>query len=113
MVRIPDPAATQRGYAGSDDCRGSYRQVHRARYRYYLRASQEPRVRGGRTAGWQGRLALSHLVERARMGLPYRLFNAISDVHLLDWYREPNEFGILIFMDPKFIAAVEIGMRES
>src|ERR1700736_6496518 len=91
MVRIPDPAATQRGYAGSDDCRGSYRQVHRARYRYYLRASQEPRVRGGRTAGWQGRLASSNLFERSRMGLSCRLFNSISDVDLLDWQRVTNE----------------------
>jgi hypothetical protein len=47
------------------------------------------------------------------MGLSYRLFNSISDVDLLDWQRVTNECGISIFMDPKFIAAVEIGMRES
>jgi len=47
------------------------------------------------------------------MALSYRLFNSIGDVDLADWQRVTNKYGISIFMDPKFIAAVEIGMGES
>ncbi len=47
------------------------------------------------------------------MGFSYRLFNSMGDVDLADWQRVSFECGNSIFMDPRFIAAVEIGMRES
>jgi Peptidogalycan biosysnthesis/recognition len=64
-------------------------------------------------AGCRGRLTASSLFKRSRMGLSYRLFSSISDVDLANWQSVTNECGNSIFMDPRFIAAVEVGMQES
>jgi hypothetical protein len=43
----------------------------------------------------------------------HRLFDSINDVDLADWQRIRSQRGDSIFMDPRLIAAVEIGMKES
>jgi hypothetical protein len=47
--------------------------------------------------------------------MPYtnRVFNSIGEVDLTAWERVRSESGGSIFMDPRFIAAVEIGMKEN
>jgi predicted N-acyltransferase len=47
------------------------------------------------------------------MSFTYRLFDTIGDVDLAGWQRVRSECGDSIFMDPRFIAAVEVGMRRS
>jgi predicted N-acyltransferase len=47
------------------------------------------------------------------MGYSYRVFDSIRDVHLADWQRVRAECGDPIFMDPRLIAAVEIGTGQS
>jgi predicted N-acyltransferase len=41
----------------------------------------------------------------------YRLFDSIGDVDLAAWEKVRSEAGAPIFMDPRFIAAVETSMR--
>jgi predicted N-acyltransferase len=50
---------------------------------------------------------------RLDMSFTYRLFDSIDDVDLADWQRVRSECGDPIFMDPRFIAAVQDGMRQS
>lgn len=47
--------------------------------------------------------------------MPYtnRVFNSIDEVDLTAWERVRSESGGSIFMDPRFIAAVEAGMKEN
>ena len=47
--------------------------------------------------------------------MPYtcRVFNSIDEVDLLAWERVCSQSGASVFMDPRFIAAVETSMKES
>ena len=45
-------------------------------------------------------------------GLRCRLFNSIDDVDPADWERVQSASAEPIFMDRRFIAAVEAGMRH-
>src|SRR5712691_8382486 len=47
--------------------------------------------------------------------MPYtcRVFESIDAVDLAAWERVCSECGAAIFMDPRFIAAVETSMKES
>jgi hypothetical protein len=47
------------------------------------------------------------------MPLTYRLFGSIDDVDLAAWERVRSECGASIFMDPRFIGAVESSMKQS
>jgi len=47
------------------------------------------------------------------MSLTCRLFESIDDVDLDAWERVHSECGAPIFMDPRFVGAVEISMRQS
>jgi predicted N-acyltransferase len=47
------------------------------------------------------------------MSLTYRLFDSIDDIDLAAWERVHSECGAPIFMDPRFVGAVEISMRQS
>ena len=47
------------------------------------------------------------------MSLTYRLFDSIDDIDLAAWELVRSECGAPIFMDPRFVGAVEISMRQS
>jgi predicted N-acyltransferase len=47
------------------------------------------------------------------MAYTYRLFASINDVDLIAWERLRVECGASVFLDPRFIGAVETSMREN
>jgi hypothetical protein len=47
------------------------------------------------------------------MGYTCRIFDSIDDVDLASWQRVRSECDEPIFMDPRFVAAVEISMKQS
>jgi predicted N-acyltransferase len=47
------------------------------------------------------------------MAYSFRIFDSINDVELADWERVRCECGGSIFMDPRFIAAVETSMKPT
>ena len=47
------------------------------------------------------------------MSFTFRLFESIDDVDLDAWARVHSECDAPIFMDPRFVRAVEISMRPS
>jgi predicted N-acyltransferase len=55
--------------------------------------------------------ALSNTFSPPTMLYSYRLFDSIGDVDLAAWEKVRSEAGAPIFMDPRFIAAVETSMR--
>lgn len=47
------------------------------------------------------------------MPYTYRIFDSIGDVDLASWERVRSESGASIFLDPRFVAAAEAGMKQS
>lgn len=47
------------------------------------------------------------------MAYTYRLFNSIDEVDLADWERVQSACADPVFMDRRFVAAVEVSMRQS
>jgi Acetyltransferase (GNAT) domain len=48
-----------------------------------------------------------------RMPLTWRIFDSIGDVDLAAWERVRSDSAASIFLDPRFVAAAEVGMKQS
>src|SRR5216683_6092230 len=49
---------------------------------------------------------------RGQVAYSYRIFNSIEHVDLTEWQQVRSACNGSIFMDPRFIAAVEVSMKE-
>jgi predicted N-acyltransferase len=72
----------------------------------------------GQTKSWSGmtiRRKVVPIQSGGRWRMPYscRVFNTVDAVDLAAWERVRSECGASVFMDTRFIAAVETSMKES